>query len=100
MVDICYSNDHMVDYVYFIVRDEFILWWIMPHTNYLKAGRGFRGISAEKMRENIKNKYENITVIPVIEKLLTEKFGDDISRIMLDFFVAIQLTNTEKNFDS
>ena len=83
---------------YFVIRDEFILWWIMPHIKNFKAVGGNSRIPPNAMDVIIKEKYENIVVMRLIEKLLMEKYGDDIGKVILDLLVAIELPKIEDSY--
>ena len=80
---------------YPVMRDEYYLWWLMPHRKYLRAASKHNAIPASKMTEMILEKYETVMVLPLIEKLLMEKFGHDIGRVVLDYFSSINLDSVQ-----
>ena len=80
---------------YPILKEEYYLWWIMPHRKRLKAGNDYVSVPADRMTEIVLEKYEKVMVLPLIEKLLMEKFGDDIGKVVLEYFSSINLDATQ-----
>ena len=76
---------------YPVLKEEYYLWWIMPHRTSLRAPGKHAVVPPDKMTGIMLEKYEALIILPLIERLLLEKFGDDIGRVVLDYFSCINL---------
>ena len=70
-----------------VLRDLFILWHILPSCGYLKAGKKDGNDKVTKM---IKDTYFEMTAYPIILSILSNRFGPDISCVILDYFDSIE----------
>eukprot|EP01083_Nonionella_stella_P066302 174457_1 len=78
-----------------VMKDTFILWHILPSTGYLKATTVIE--QANKVEREIKEYYFGIVEYPVIAKIVSGVYGDDISAIILHYFKNIELTEETDN---
>eukprot|EP01083_Nonionella_stella_P021394 59342_1 len=72
-----------------VCREEYVLWHILPNIDR------FRGCDhreeTTKMDTMIKERYFEMTLYPMVEQIVSDRFGVDIAHVILDYFNAMKI---------
>jgi len=73
--------------LYFVAREEFFMWHVLPTTQHLRAGTK---AANTKVSAAIQSRYRELIEYPLIERALMYHFGTGIAQMILDYYNAIE----------
>eukprot|EP01084_Bolivina_argentea_P113897 202898_1 len=73
-----------------VVRIHWWLWYIVPGANDINV---HDNRNVKEFMIAIEKDYVDMAWLPIIEKILINKYGDDISHIIMDFLASIDVTD-------
>ena len=75
--------------LYTILKEEYVIWHIIPNTTKLAAPSVSEKLDI--VTKDIKDAYEEMLLIPIVQKMITNLLGDDISQLVMFYFKSIEL---------
>ena len=76
-----------------VCRIQYWMWHIQPGIDYVKLNSD---LNVSNILQSADDWYMLRTQIPLIEKLILELYGDDIGRVILDYYHNIKLYQNEQ----
>ena len=74
--------------LFFVLKREYYLWHFMPTSDSIRAGQVEEQIQFTK---ELTNKYFEITLYPIIERIINQNFTADIANLIMIYFNSIEL---------
>ena len=85
-----------------VLKDEYYAWHLLPTTQLAKETRvgldcpvDKPELSEQVIQDIINERYYKIAGYPLIERNLSEKYGGDISNIIMNYFDRMDISATE-----
>ena len=69
-----------------VLREDYYTWHILPSSRLLRAGDG-----CDMVYKSIKDNYFEMTVYPMIQKIINDIYGDDIGFVIMEYYNCIEV---------
>ena len=81
--------------LWFVLNEEYYAWHILPSPTQLRGAASSNvGATCDDVQEEIEKYYFRVTLFPLIEQRFRERYGGDITNLILDCLNSIQITST------